>query len=168
MGQLTDGDHGHPLPAERALEVDDAKKVLAAFDRIDSGNQGRAEVLRMRVRVHAHARQWEFVVIVAGVLASKEPDQHFGAVHYSDALRHLGRFDEAVDLLLPIAHRLPDCAWPAYHLACALCRTGDDRASRHWLARAFEKSAIQSDLREIAQREPDLLPLWSKKRELVV
>jgi Flp pilus assembly protein TadD len=146
--------------AETCLSCGETEKALAELGRIAPEHRARAEVLRLRTRIHAQARQWEHVVVVAGTLARMYPHEAFGAVHYSDALRRLGRFEEAIDFLLPIAQEQPTEPWPAFHLACALCQTGDLDPARLWLERALRRAAIPEELRDIAWHEPDLHPLW--------
>jgi len=162
MAPFTEPDIGHLRKAEDCLSRGDTKRALAELGRISPEHRARPDMLRLRVRIHAQAREWEHVAIVAGALARMHPDQSFGAVHYSDALRQLGRFDEAIDFLLPIAQENPGEPWPAYHLACALCRTGDLSAARRWLERAFLRAAIPDDLRGLAFLEEDLKPLWKQ------
>jgi tetratricopeptide (TPR) repeat protein len=123
--------------------------------------QAHVRVLDLRIRVHLRSDRPDLALLLTETLLSALPDDATGLNHRSLALQKLGRVQEALDLLLPLADRFPtDCMIP-YNLACYLCQLGRLDEARQMLARSL---AIKGSMRRqlCALSDPDLAPLWSK------
>ena len=93
------------------------------------------------------------------------PDRAFGWIHASQALRKLGRIQEALDNMLAAMDRFPPNATMPYYAACYCARLGRIPEARSWLAKAFEHAESQEariKLKLRALDEPDLKRVWKE------
>jgi predicted Zn-dependent protease len=126
--------------------------------------QSHPDVLRVRYHVLAAKKDWEAAVATAKMLTLLLPDTSFGFVHQAYALHELKRTQEAMNVLLPVAHRFKEEPILFYNLACYSCQLGDNVGARMWLDKAYE-AGDEAKLREMASEDPDLVPLFKKPKK---
>ncbi len=119
----------------------------------------------MRWRVHAQARKWEACLEIATTLTKVAPERRFGWLHRAQALRKLGRIQEAYDFLQQQRGRFEPNSTIPYFLACYACQLGRLLDAQNWLEHAMGIAAETGDERQLKLRavdDPDLQPLWKE------
>jgi len=113
---------------------DDAERYLKLALRASEADRGIDRVRDERVRIHlrlAHLaqRQGRFldVVTTANRALAEQPDNVDAMLFAAEALRRLGRNDEAIDMYLKLLRLDPDRAQTRYNLAGLLARVGRTR-----------------------------------------
>jgi hypothetical protein len=129
--------------------------------------QTHPDVLKMRWAVAAVGKQWDACAEVGVLLVEAEPEESFGWVNRSYALRRAtgGGLQAAYDALKPAADRFKDVEQVGYNLACYCCQLGRLDEAREWLAKAFStalRNGRATHLKQEALAETDLKPLWKE------
>ena len=164
------------------LEPPDSFRVLAAHGWLELGCPAEAagelkrlapelrqhpEVLRIRWTICARAEQWAACVEIGEGLVAAEPDDAFGWINRSYALRRApdGGVQAAYDALQPAVDRVEDLEQVTFNLGCYACLLGQTDAGRVWLGKSFAEARRVGRLnaaRANALNEPDLEPLWKE------
>ena len=134
-----------------------------ALEQITQLLRAHPDVLRVRYNIYAAAKKWEAAAHIAEAIAKLVPDDSFGFIHAAYALHELKRTREAMNILLPVAHRFPDEWLIAYNLACYHCQTEDLKSAGEWLAKAYEIGNA-NNIKAMATRDPDLAPLFESNK----
>src|SRR6266436_1292904 len=171
MKPLEPPDAFHLRAAEGWLGLGDHESANQELERISPQLRAHRDVLDVRYSVCAKAKNWDAAAEIGRMLVELEPNQSFGWVNRSYALRRSseGSVQAAYEALRPGADRpLDDLEQVAFNLACYACQLGRLDEAREWLAKAF--SAAKSN-RRINQRkqealdDSDLELLWGEIRD---
>ena len=95
-------------------------------------------MLELRLAVFAKAGQTQACVDLGEVLVAKAPERLYGWRARSDALRKLGRTEEAKSKLVPVLEWFAEIAEVPYDLAVCCAELGEWDDAREWLTRAPE------------------------------
>ena len=86
--------------AEGYSELGMLDDALAQLDQLETADQDRLEILRMRVDILLRMRDWEEALQLSRGFASLNPNQPYGYVHAAFCLHELGRTPEAKQTLM--------------------------------------------------------------------
>jgi len=135
------------------------------LEKITARLRSHPDVLKVRWRVYAKAKQWDACFEIARALTDLEPKKPGGWIDHAQSLHRLTRTSEAYDSLASTASRFPEQTTIFYHLAVYGCHLHRLQGARKWLERAFEiGDANQIKLK--ALDDPDLEPLWAEIGEI--
>lgn len=141
------------LAAQGYIELEMPEEALRELDAIAGAEQGREEVLQMRLFVFMRSRRWDDALDVCARLRRDCPDCTTGYIHGAFCLHEIGRTQEAKQLLLAG----PACLLgePTYHynLGCYDAVLGNLDEASHHLETSFR---MDKKFREIAKYDPDL------------
>lgn len=156
--RLEPPDTHHLRAAEGWLELGNAREATEELNRISTAGHEHPGVLEVRWSIHAHAKEWDACLEIAGSLIERFPQRSSGWIHRSYALHEMKRTQEARACLLPAAAQFPKHAIIAYNLACYACQLGDLEEARRWLRDAMSRGT-KAEIRRMAREDPDLAPL---------
>jgi Flp pilus assembly protein TadD len=164
MADLEPPDSHHFQAATGWMELGNRKEASAELDKIAAAFQDHPEVLAMRWTIFAELEEWEGARGVAQVLVQKFPDQPSSWINLAYATRRTrdGGLEKAREVLLPAAARFQKDATIPYNLACYASQFGRLDEAWDWLriaARAAGKSEV---IKQMALKDPDLKPLWTR------
>lgn len=145
--------------AQGWLELQDPQSARAEVAQIAPHHQTHPDVLEMRWKIHAQARQWRTCRRLATILIEDSPERLAGWICLSMALHGLHQTEEAWETLLDVVDVFPESPAIPYELARYSCLLGFFPEACRWLAQA----SAQGDAREVqlmALDDPDLQPLW--------
>ena len=159
----------HLRAAEGWLGLGDDESASQELEKISAGSQAHPEVLATRYSVFATTKKWDACVEIGQRLVEQEPNQSFGWINRSYAIRRAtgGSVQAAYDALKPAAERLDDLEQVSFNLACYACQLGRLVEARDWLAKAFTAAARSRRLKlrqQEALADADLQPLWDEIR----
>ena len=169
MESLGPPDSVHLRAAEGWLGLGDHESASQELESISAEFQIHPEVLATRYCVSAARKDWGACVEVGQRLVEQEPNQSFGWINRSYAIRRApgGSVQSAYDALLPAAERCEDLEQVSFNLACYACQLGRLEEAREWLAKAFDAAAHRGRLKRREQEalaDADLQPLWNEIR----
>jgi len=147
------------------LELGNYLEADSELDKIAAQLRAHPDVLKIRWRVYAQAKKWEFCLEIARTVTGLEPEKPGGWIDYAQSLHRLGRTQEAYDLLSSVADRFSEHPTVFYHLAVYGCHLHKLADARTWLDRAFE-IGDGDQIKLQALDDPDLEPLWVEIREI--
>jgi hypothetical protein len=155
--------------AEGWLGLGDWKSAAEELDRIKPGLRTEPRVLKLQWEICVLSKQWENGVEVGRLLVEAEPEESFGWVNRSYALRRApnGGLQAAYDALKPAADHLEDLEQVHFNLACYACQLGNlDEARQWWIkcASGAAREGREQRIRKAALAETDLQPLWQEIR----
>ena len=158
MTPLQPPDLHHFNAAVGWLQLGNHLEANEELEQIEPRFRVHPDVLVLRWEVYAKLMRWDMAVEVAVALIELVPDDAFGYIHRSFALRRLNGIQAAWDKLLPVADKFKDNWIVPYNLACYACQLGNLEAAREWYkqAMAIDEKAVQ----RTAIDDPDLKPLW--------
>jgi predicted Zn-dependent protease len=135
-------------------------EAQAELDRLTPETQSGPEFLKVSFAICAGAGQWGPAALLASKLCELFPDDRLIWCHYAEALSAMKMYEQARDVLLPIAHKFPDSALIRLSLACYTCRLGDLVSAKRWLEEATARDgSLRFEL--IVRGDPALQPLWA-------
>lgn len=148
----------HLRAAQGWLELGNHHEANEELERITPQVRSHPDVLEIRWRIYARAKQWEPCLDIAERLIKLDPTQANGWIHRSFALHELKRTQEAFDQLLAVAKRFSAVWTIPYNLSCYCAQLGRLGECRKWFKKAMvlNKRAVQ----RAAVDDPDLKPLW--------
>jgi len=151
--------------AEGWLGLGDWESANFELEKISPSLHSHPEVLEVRYCINAAAKKWDACVEVGRMLVDLEPNQSFGWVNRSYAIRRApgGSVQAAYEALRPAADRqLDDLDQVTFNLACYACQLGNLEEAREWLEKAFRSAERSGRLRQRTQEaldEDDLKPI---------
>ncbi len=116
-------------------------------------------MLQVRWRIFAKAERWDACLDIATTLTTMTPERRFGWIHRAHSLHHLGRTQEAKDLLLSIVNDFEPNSTIPYHLARYCCGLGQVQEAKQWLGKALlvpTDPAEVDRVRKLAMEDPAL------------
>ena len=137
-------------------ELGMVRESLAELNAIPAAQQGRPEVLQLRLHHLMHKKKWAQALRVSQQLCRIAPDYGTGFLHAGFCLHQLGKTAEARKLLVtgpPVLQQEPIYF---YNLGCYEALLGDTREAQLHLQMSFKMDA---SFRELAKRDPDLKSL---------
>lgn len=155
----------HLDAAEGWLGLANWKEAELELAQVHESLRSHPEVLQVRYLVESEAKRWEACVEIATELVKETPEDSFGWINRSYALRRApgGGVQAAYDALRPAAERLKDLEPVTFNLACYACQLGKLDEARNWLKKCFAEANHHrrgNRRRMEALAEPDLEPLW--------
>jgi predicted Zn-dependent protease len=146
------------LAAQGYIELDMPGEALRELDELSPGDQGRMEVLQVRLFIYMRARQWREAMKVCDRLRANDPQQTTGFIHGAFCLHELGQTREAKELLLRGPAALLREATYYYNLGCYDAVLGNLEEAQHAIEISFK---MDDKFREIAKYDPDLKEVMS-------
>jgi predicted Zn-dependent protease len=148
----------HYRAAQGWLELGNPDEAKAELEQIAPETRLHPDVLEVQWHIYFKENQLPACVEIGSTLVKVAPDRSDSWIHYSYALHCLGRTKDALDILVPVAHRFYSVWQVPYNLSCYCSTIGLFDDARGWF-----KIALSID-RESAQKaclnDPDLEPLW--------
>ena len=141
------------LATQGYIELEMPSEALGELDSLGAKDQGREEVLQLRLFVLMRGRMWSQALDVCDKLRRLFPEGSTGYIHGAFCLHELGRTSEARDLLLGGPPCLVREATYHYNLACYHAVLGDPGEALSSLRTSFE---MDGKFRELAKYDPDL------------
>jgi tetratricopeptide (TPR) repeat protein len=118
------------------------------------------DVLEVQWHIYAKENQWDACLDIGSTLVRIAPERSDSWIHHSFALHCLGRTQEALENLGPVAERFSDIWQVPYNLSCYCSALGRLDDAQDWFNKALlidEKSAQKAGI-----DDPDLQPLWDR------
>ena len=167
MQTLEPPDSHHLDAAIGWLGLDCADEARKSLGQVAPAFQNHPEVLAAHWQLHAHERQWEEALRIAGEELAQSPEDAAGWLHRAYALRRVngGGLPKAWEALLPAAKKFPSEPVIAYNLSCYACQMQQLDLARHWLERAV-MAGRKDSIKKMALADEDLQPLWAEIQEL--
>ena len=159
MKPLEHPDSLHLQAAEGWLELGDAAEADKELDEITRQRRAHPDVLQMRWRVLAAAKEWEACVEIATAITKVAPKRAFGWLQRSFALHELKCTQQARDNLLAVLERFPKNATIPYNIACYECQLGRLQEAKDWLVKEFA-IGDEINIKVMALGDADLMPIW--------
>jgi len=171
MSPLEPPDSFHLLAAQGWLELGCPTEAGEELEKIAPELSMRPDVLGTRWEACARLGNWEAGVEIGQRLVEAEPEQSFGWINRSYALRRApgGGVQAAYEALRPAADRVADLEQVNFNLACYACQLGRLDEGREWLSKSLAIAQRDGRLhfaRQNALNEPDLEALWNEIRKL--
>jgi tetratricopeptide (TPR) repeat protein len=141
------------LAAQGYLELEMPAEALAELDSLGPKDQGREEILQLRLFILMRGRQWSRSLAVCERLRQSFPETSTGYIHGAFCLHELGRTSEAKETLLSGPSSLTSEATYFYNLGCYDAVLGNLEEATASLRTSFE---MDNKFREIAKYDPDL------------
>ena len=144
--------------AQGWLELGNLYEANAELENIAPEMRLHPDVLEIQWHICARENQWPVCAEIGSTLVRVAPERSDSWIHHSFALHCLARSQEALDLLLPVAHRFFYVWQVPYNLSCYCTALGRFDDAQRWFKIALsidEKSAQKACI-----NDPDLEPLW--------
>src|ERR1700676_5759587 len=139
--------------AEGYSELGMLEDALGESGQLDSEQQERLEVLRMRVDILLRKQDWEDALRLSLRFCAVNPNQPYGHVHAAFCLHELGRTSEATQHLLDGPASLLDEPVYYYNLACYDTVLGNLEQAKVYLRASFR---LDKSFQQLAKKDPDL------------
>jgi predicted Zn-dependent protease len=165
MRELTSPDNHHLNAVMGWLELGNTDEARAELQRISPANRDHPYILEAEWRIHAEAKNWPQALAAARKLIEVAPDSPSGWINQSFSLHEMKRTQEAWNQLCPVAEKFSSVSTIAYNLACYACQLGNLTDAREWLRKAIGIRG-KEDIKQLAQADPDLRPLWEEIKGL--
>jgi predicted Zn-dependent protease len=165
MKPLEPPDSIHLKAAEGWLDLGNHREAAAELEKISKAHLSHTDVLEVRWRICAEAKDWESGVTVARAITQQDPERPAGWIGLSFALHELKMTQQAWDNLFAVAGKFPKEPTIPYNLACYGAQLGRLWEAEQWLRQAF-KTGDPTALKRLALADADLKPLWDKIEKL--
>ena len=165
MKPLCHLDLHHLREAEGWLMLGNVREANEALERLTPSNRQHPDVLHLEWHVCAHEKRWAECAEIGRTLCEAQPEGVQGWINYANALFYLKRYQEAIDVTLPVLERFPKNTYLRYNLACYECQQGHHAEAISWFRKALELDDPR-EIRKMALADPDLAPLWDKIKAL--
>jgi hypothetical protein len=164
-------DSFHLLAAEGWFELGDQVEAYQELKKITPQLRMHPDVLKVRWAVCSKDQNWLECVDIGQGLVSMEPEEAFGWINRSYAIRRAngGGLQMAYDALRPVLYDIKDVEQVTFNLACYACQLGKIEESKEWLSKSFAAAKRKDRLEEVKQfalKEPDLEPIWKEIEDL--
>ena len=152
------------------LELGNPAEAEKELDEITPELRMHPKVLHIQWQIYSTTKRWDVCVEIGRALVEQEPNNSFGWVNRSYALRRApgGGVQAAYDALRPATDQTLDSSEQVlFNLACYTCQLGRLDEARQWLGKCWAeagKAGRTHDLKEQVLKEPDLEPLWDEVR----
>jgi len=134
-------------------ELGMTRQSIAELNAIEPPNQGRPEVLQLRLHHLMRGQKWASALRISQKLCRAAPDCSAGYLHAGFCLHELGKTAEAKQLLLKGPAALLKEPIYYYNMGCYEALLGNVKDARINLETSFR---MDSSFRELAKRDPDL------------
>lgn len=141
------------LATQGYIELEMPGEALAELDSLSAADQGREEVLQLRLFVLMRGRLWAHALGICERLRRDYPEGSTGFIHGAFCLHELNRTAEAKEVLLSGPPSLMREATYYYNLGCYDAVLGNLEEATAALRTSFE---MDNKFREIAKYDPDL------------
>ena len=146
------------LAADGYLFLGMPAQALEELDGIPEESQNDSAVLRARIRVLLHLKQWREANHLSEFGNEFYPDENEFMVQRAFALHQMKKGGEAVQVLLSAPEWIRRTGILHYNLACYEAQLGDVNTARQCIRAAIE---INSSFKKNARQDPDLQRLWN-------
>ena len=146
--QASDGYLALGMPAEAGQELEE----------VPAAHQKDAAVLRARIRVLLHLRNWTEAERLAFDGTRAYPEENEFVVQRAFALKQQEKGDEAARVISSAPAWIRNTGILHYNLACYEALLGDLGMARQCIRSAIE---INAAVKKNARKDPDLKPLWN-------
>jgi len=153
-----------PLPhpcLERAqgyLDLGLNEEAWAELASLPRAIQDTPEGLHITTALLMKEKRWDEALLVSYRICELQPNLSGGFIHAAYCLHELDRTREACQVLHNGPESLKDEPICHYNLSCYAVCLGKFEEARALLERSFE---LDERLALIAERDPDLMPLWA-------
>ncbi len=165
MLYLTHKTHGSAPELERPLLAADGylylgmpEEALAELARIPRMLQASASVMRARIRILLHLRQWRRAERLSREGTRLYPEENEFMVQRAFALHQQEKGPEAIAVIRDAPEWIRRTGILQYNLACYEAQLGDLGIARQCIRAAIE---INSSFKKNAKADPDLARLWN-------
>jgi predicted Zn-dependent protease len=158
MAELEPPDLHHLRGAAGWLELGNLGEAWSEFAKIAPRQQEHPDVLELRWRLQAEAKDWTAALETAQRLVALDPKNPAGWINQSYTLHEMRRTTEARDELLAVAEEFGQIATVPYNLACYACQLGARDEAWRWLEQAIRLRGREA-IKALALADPDLRPL---------
>jgi tetratricopeptide (TPR) repeat protein len=153
----------HLEAAEGWLELGNYLEANEELERISPVLRAHPEVLRVRWKVYAAAKEWDGAFAIAQTLTDKLPglEQHW--LFLAAALHGMGKTQEAYETVCGVMNEFGQRPAIPYQAACYAAELGELFKANEWLDLAIEVGG--DEIEERALLDAALKPLWDRIRE---
>lgn len=148
----------HLEAAEGWLELDSADEAGCELDRVSPEGRRHPEVLELRWKIFARARNWTACLETAEALTDAVPRLAMSWLLLAASLHELHATEDACETLLEVMDEFPDEPAFPYRLACYYCHLGQLPEAKEWLDQAYQLGS--PELRRASKADPALKALW--------
>ena len=145
--------------AQGWLELGNLYEANAELNKITPEARLHPDVLEVEWHICAKENQWHACVDIGSILVKVAPDRSDSWIHASFAMHRLGRSQDALEILLPVADRFSNTWQVPYNLSCYCSALGRLDDALRW----FIKAALidETSAQKAGLVDPDLEPLWA-------
>ena len=156
---LSPPDLHHFRAAQGWLELGDPHEANAELYKITPEMWLHPDVLEVQWHICFKVNLMRACLEIGSTLVRVAPDRSDSWIHVSFAMHCLGRSQDALETLLPVAERFSDTWQVPYNLSCYCSALGRFDDARDW----FIKAALidETSAQKAGLDEPDLQPLWA-------
>lgn len=144
--------------AEGWIGLGNLPEAEAELDQVAERWRGHPDVLKVRLFLRYHARDWPACVAAGRGLTAGAPALSWAWVFYANSLYFDGRAQEAYDALLPVMERFPENWEMRYNIGCYACQLGRHEEALQWLVKAMGLGDAKH-IKEVALLDADFLPV---------
>jgi predicted Zn-dependent protease len=154
-------DEHHLRAAKGWIELGNHVEAFLELEKICPSRRDVPEVLEARWQIYTLAGRHDAALGVAVGLVKVAPERYIGYIWRSHSLNELGRTQEAVDTLVPVAKKFPTLGIIPFHIACYYAALNQLHEAKVWLQCAFS-SPEAKQLKLKALDDPKLKELWEQ------
>jgi tetratricopeptide (TPR) repeat protein len=165
MLYLTHKSHAQTPELERPLMAADGflflgmpEQALEELAKIPSDYHQHSSVLRARIRILLHLRQWKRAEKLSRLGSRLYPDENEFMVQRAFSLHQQAKGPEAIEVIRSAPEWIRRTGILQYNLACYEAQLGDLGIARQCIRAAIE---INSSFKKNAKTDPDLQRLWN-------
>ncbi|HLX69488.1 MAG TPA: tetratricopeptide repeat protein [Verrucomicrobiae bacterium] len=158
MNPIDFPDLHHFRAAQGWLELGNLYEANVELDKISPETRLHPDVLEVQWHICFKVNLMSACMEIGSMLVRFAPERSDSWIHYTYALHCLGRTNDALDILVPVAHRFYSVWQVPYNLSCFCSSLGRFDDARGWfkIALSIDDKAAQKACID----EPDLEPLW--------
>lgn len=141
------------------LELGDTAEAQRDLEKVSFLTRYHPDVLIVRWKVHARAKDWPRALDIARALVRISQDKPTGWICLAYSLYNNNQSSEAWTHLLGAEKRFPTISAIPYFLACLGCQLGKTAEATKWLSR-WNDMVSEKGLKDTARKDPRLEPAW--------
>lgn len=141
------------------LELGNHKEAQAELNQISYWVRFNPEVLMIRWKVCARAKDWNRSLDIARSLTKLSPDRPSSWICLSYSLCNTNKNIEAWQQLVDATKKFPGVSAIPYFLARLSCKMGNLKEATKWLNK-WNAMVEKDELKQTAKEDPKLEPLW--------
>lgn len=145
--------------AEGWLMLGNTAEAKEALERLTPPGRQHPDALHLRWHICAQEKRWADCAEIGRTLCELQPGSVQGWINYANALFYLKKYQDAIDVTLPVLRRFPKNAYLRYNLACYECQLGRRHEAISWFKKALDLEEPR-EIQKMALADPDLAPLW--------